>query len=661
MIERRSPFDLWLLQKIQATDLHGTHPLFEGIEHLTSSEGAVLMWVLSLSLFTVLRWWGAVVAIFLLPIGGLINEGVGTLLVARERPHLDSLTRTSSNWQEHSFPSGHVMGALLLYGLFFVIARKIPFRPARIAVQIASIAILAISSFERLWDGAHWPSDVIGAYSLGGLILIGLVEIYHRVDRATAGMPLFGARQEPHNWGQPHAHALTSLVSFETNTVIKSYSPGFVPAALYWIAFQAPFPYVRNRSALRAAMHRRNMAAMLAEYWRDAPSIARIQSITVTGRHPAIVSERIYGEAPKDRAAAKQTLTNLKRHFEEAGLPTWQIDPIQPRAIDNLLQTPDGKYHVVDLESGLLTPFASLRYWRRAIRRGAVPFFDDVFYDVTRAYVAREALGMRAALGNTWYERLLRTLDEAERETRAWHRSEPRIWNRLATAAVTGFGIRRWPAWVRARSAGAQERAMIWLGGAVLAWEREGRIDAEQAATMRAQLLEPEFQEASRYFGAHMLVSVPLRFPLGSLVRAVMVAGAWISATTRYLRRKIDRETWRRAKSIHSLPVFLLSALPGIGGFAYLTAKPIRRNRLIVRAALDAVLLKLLRSRYERGRLRRRIAPAAPSGTAVAPDWDRFWGELLRPARVSTGIVPFALDQRAEQPDPSANGESQAA
>lgn len=646
MIAKRAPFDRWLLEKIQAIDLHGTHPVFEGIEHLTGSEGAVAMWVLSLSLFTIVRLWGAVVAIVLLPAGGLINEAVGTLLVARERPHLDSLTRTSSNWQEHSFPSGHVMGALLLYGLFFVIARKIPVRPARFAVQTASIVILASASFERLWDGAHWPSDVIGAYSLGGLILIGLIEIYHRVDRATAGMPFFRARREPHNWSQPHAHALTSLVRFDGDAVVKRYSPGFLPSALYWLAFQAPFPYVRNQAALRAAMHRRNLASMLAEYWRDAPSIARVRSISTAGQHPAIVSERINGETPRDRAAAKRALTALKQHFEEAGLPTWQIDPIQPRAIDNLLQTPDGKLHVVDLESGLVMPVASLKSWRRAIRRGLVPFFDDVYFDITRAYIRREALPMRTALGSGWYDRLTRTLDAAEQEALAWHRSEPRLWNRLVASVIAGFGVRRWPTWMRSRSAGAQEWAITWLGSAVAAWEREGRIDADQAAAVRARLIEPEFQEASRHFGAHMLVSVPLRFPIGSIVRVAMVASAWTTATARYLRRRIDRETWRRARSIHSLPVLLISGLPGIGGFAYLAAKPIRRNRLIVRAALDAVLLKLLRERYERGHLRGRIAPPIKRriGGSV-PDWDRFWEDLLRPTQSAAALVSLAPDQ----------------
>ncbi|CAN5662931.1 hypothetical protein BH09CHL1_BH09CHL1_08010 [soil metagenome] len=629
---KRAPFDLWFLHKIQEIDLHGFEPVLDAIERLTGSEGAIAMWLLAITFFFARRSWGAVVAIFVLPIGGLINESIGKLFVARERPHDESLIRTSSNWVERSFPSGHVMGAVLLYGLLFVIARKIDNRALRLGIQISSVTILIAASFQRLWDGAHWPSDVIGAYSLGGLILIALTEIYGRVDRATSGMPLFGSRPTPHNWSQPHAHALTSLVTFEGQHVVKQYSPGFVPTALYWIAFQAPFPYIRNKAAMRAAMHRRNLAAMLSEYWHDTPAVARIESISTINGHPAIVSERINGTGPTDHVAAKRALNVMKRRFEEAGFPTWQIDPVQPRAIDNLLQTADGKYHVVDLESGLVTPFASRASWIRAIKRGLVPFFDDVYFDITRAYVTREAMGMRAALGTSWYDRVIRTLNDAERETQAWHRSEPRLWNRLFSAVMSGFGVRTWRSRAKTRSTQAREKAMSWMENSVATWEHDGRIDSAEATKIRAHMADPAFQEMVPYLGAQMLVSVPLRFPIGSIVRAMMVAGAWITSAVRFATRRISREQWRRARSIHSPIVFLTSALPGFGAVAYLAAKPVRQDRLLLRALSDAVLLKTPRNLYTNSRLRRIIARPASTLNAPIVDWEAFWDRLELPA-----------------------------
>ena len=92
------------------------------------------------------------------------------------RPHLAELARTSGNWEERSFPSGHVMGAVMLYGLLFVVARRIALPPAPPRDPGASAsAIIATVGFARVWDGAHWPTDVLGAYALGGLLLVGLV------------------------------------------------------------------------------------------------------------------------------------------------------------------------------------------------------------------------------------------------------------------------------------------------------------------------------------------------------------------------------------------------------------------------------------------------------------------------------------------------------
>ena len=49
-----------------------------------------------------------------LPLGGAINLAIGEFLVGRTRPHLAELARASGNFEERSFPSGHVQGAVLL-------------------------------------------------------------------------------------------------------------------------------------------------------------------------------------------------------------------------------------------------------------------------------------------------------------------------------------------------------------------------------------------------------------------------------------------------------------------------------------------------------------------------------------------------------------------
>jgi hypothetical protein len=280
-------------------------------------------------------------------------------------------------------------------------------------------------------------------YALGGLGLVTLLWGCQRVARSNGAIPLLHAAYVPHDESRPHAHALTSTILFDGATVAKIYAPGFLPRALYWLAFQAEFPYIRNQAALRAAVLRRNLAGLLTEYWYGENRVARALGIEHVDGHCAIVSTFVAGRPPGDHHAARAFLFDLADRFDAAGLPTWQVDPRQPRALDNLLETPDGAYHIIDLESGLVSPLASPRAWWRAFQRGLVPIYDDVYFDLTRAYIDREAAAMRAAMGDQWLAALRSTLDRAEAATRAWHAGEPRVWSRLVRGLQHTLGRRR--------------------------------------------------------------------------------------------------------------------------------------------------------------------------------------------------------------------------
>jgi undecaprenyl-diphosphatase len=228
LLHPRAFFDLWAMQRVQAVDAPWLPGLMDAVEVLTDSTGAVAAWGLVLLAVLAARWWVPAMALAALPLGGAIDLAIGEFLVGRTRPHLAELARDSGNFEERSFPSGHVQGAVMLYGLLFVVARRIAFRPLRLAVQGGSLAVVALVGFARVWDGAHWPTDVLGAYALGGLLLAGLVALHARVDAAVGHLPLVRAAALPHDEGRPHAHALTSLVLFEETTVAKVYAPGLI-------------------------------------------------------------------------------------------------------------------------------------------------------------------------------------------------------------------------------------------------------------------------------------------------------------------------------------------------------------------------------------------------------------------------------------------------
>jgi hypothetical protein len=351
---------------------------------------------------------------------------------------------------------------------------------------------------------------------------------------------------------------------------------------------------------------------MLTEYWYGARRVARALGIEQIGGRPALVSELIDGAESPDHPAARHFLHDLADRFDAAGLPTWQVDPRQPRSLGNILALPDGGYMVIDLESGMVSPLVSPRAGWRALRRGLVPPFDDVYFDLMRAYIDREAGTMRARLGDTWLSELRATLTVAEAEAAAWHAGEPRIWGRCVRGLWTGFGIRRWPAAWHEHMADGQARAAGWIEMTIASWETEGRISADEAACLRVCAEEPQFKAVLPHFGVHLGMSVVLRFPVGSIARAAYTLVNLLLVTLRLLARRIDRHAWRQAAGIHSPLVVLLSAVPGLGTFAYLGSRPVRSHHLLLRVGLDTVMLKVPWRLYERLGLRRLVARALP-------------------------------------------------
>jgi len=70
----------------------------------------------------------------------------------------------------HSYPSGHAMGAMTLWGAIALVGRM------RWLTAVCALMILA-TGLSRVWLGVHWPSDVAGGWLEGaaGLLLLSLI------------------------------------------------------------------------------------------------------------------------------------------------------------------------------------------------------------------------------------------------------------------------------------------------------------------------------------------------------------------------------------------------------------------------------------------------------------------------------------------------------
>ena len=80
----------------------------------------------------------------------------------------------------NGFPSGHMFGEFLVYGLVFAyIPRLTAARPIIWVVRLACAVEMMLGGFARIYTGAHWPSDVIGSVLLA-MLYLGLA---WRIDR----------------------------------------------------------------------------------------------------------------------------------------------------------------------------------------------------------------------------------------------------------------------------------------------------------------------------------------------------------------------------------------------------------------------------------------------------------------------------------------------
>lgn len=73
----------------------------------------------------------------------------------------------------NSFPSGHMLRTVIVYGLLaFVIRRLSPSPLVRALAAPVAIVIIVLVAFDRLYLDVHWESDVIGGLILGAIALL---------------------------------------------------------------------------------------------------------------------------------------------------------------------------------------------------------------------------------------------------------------------------------------------------------------------------------------------------------------------------------------------------------------------------------------------------------------------------------------------------------
>lgn len=118
------------------------------------------------------------------------------LLIGRTRPEsLEHLAETFSA----SFPSGHAANSTIVYGCAAILLA--PGRPWVLALALALSFAIGIS---RLLLGVHWPSDVVGGWTLGLLWTLALHRLVRNPGTSSPPLPLKTAEESNHERQPTH-------------------------------------------------------------------------------------------------------------------------------------------------------------------------------------------------------------------------------------------------------------------------------------------------------------------------------------------------------------------------------------------------------------------------------------------------------------------------
>lgn len=172
------PIDLKLTQALQSIN----SPLFAMLMSLVSWVGyfpqsIIISLLIILPIYALGFHWEALSTL----VAGIFSPFLGELvkqLIRRPRPTID-LVHVFRILNSYSFPSGHVMFYVGFFGFIWFLVYTLLKRSIRRTLLLLFLGgLIALVGVSRVYLGQHWPSDVLGAYLLGGVTLVGIIYFY---------------------------------------------------------------------------------------------------------------------------------------------------------------------------------------------------------------------------------------------------------------------------------------------------------------------------------------------------------------------------------------------------------------------------------------------------------------------------------------------------
>ena len=176
-------WEVAMVRRLQQSEV----PALRSVSIGLTVAGTGVPWSVLIGLLATILWLvGSLRVVLLLGFTAALQE-IGALikvLTERARP-ADGAVEVWRHLSTYSFPSGHVLGATLIFGfLFFAVEQWPVARPLKRLLRTGCVTWIVLMGIARMELGAHWPTDVLGGYVMGALLLLPAVFVLRQSGTA---------------------------------------------------------------------------------------------------------------------------------------------------------------------------------------------------------------------------------------------------------------------------------------------------------------------------------------------------------------------------------------------------------------------------------------------------------------------------------------------
>jgi undecaprenyl-diphosphatase len=175
-------WDLAITREFQASQWPGIEKLMRSVS-LAGDDviwSSILVGSAFLILLAVRARREAMILLLAVATGQVVKIAVKNI-IGRPRPNADLVNVLISAKEIKSFPSGHTVHYVVFFGfLLFLAFSLLRSRGLRWPIVALLGALIVLVGPARVYLGAHWTSDVLGGYMLGGALLLANISLYRR-------------------------------------------------------------------------------------------------------------------------------------------------------------------------------------------------------------------------------------------------------------------------------------------------------------------------------------------------------------------------------------------------------------------------------------------------------------------------------------------------